>query len=88
MFQDRCFNCLSYSHRVATCRLPRRCLRCHGFRHIARECKRLRSAAKGGDLPCCSIRDINSSASLHVTRGDQIVSDGAVQGAANGAGSI
>ncbi|RLN07983.1 hypothetical protein C2845_PM11G04000 [Panicum miliaceum] len=37
--RDRCFNCLSYSHHVATCRLPRRCLRCHGFRHLARECK-------------------------------------------------
>jgi hypothetical protein len=37
-----CFNCLSYSHRVATCRLPRRCLRCRGFRHIARDCRRPR----------------------------------------------
>ena len=88
MLHNRCFNRLSYSHCVVTCRLPRRCLRCHGFGHLARECKRLRSTAKGGDLPCCSIRDINSSASLHVTRDDQIVSDGAVQGAANGAGSI
>ncbi|CAN6330825.1 unnamed protein product [Urochloa humidicola] len=39
----RCLNCLSYSHRVATCRLPRRCLRCHGFRHLARECRRPRA---------------------------------------------
>ncbi|CAL4950708.1 unnamed protein product [Urochloa decumbens] len=37
---DRCFKCLSFTHRVATCRLPRRCLRCHGFRHIARDCTR------------------------------------------------
>jgi len=28
---------------VATCRLPRRCLRCRGFGHIARDCKRPRS---------------------------------------------
>jgi hypothetical protein len=41
--QDICFNCLSYSHRVATCRLPRRCLRCHSLSHLARECKRSRS---------------------------------------------
>ena len=88
MFQDRCFNCLSYSHRVATCRLPQRCLRCHGFRHIARECKRLRSTVKGGDLPCCPVRGINSSASQHATRGDQMVSDGAVRGAATGTGRI
>ncbi|KAG2566697.1 hypothetical protein PVAP13_7NG175551 [Panicum virgatum] len=88
VFRDRCFNCLSYSHRVATCRLPWHCLRCHGFRHIARECKRLRSAAKGGDPPCCPVRGINSSASQHATRGDQMVSGGAVRGAATGAGKI
>ncbi|CAL5067956.1 unnamed protein product [Urochloa decumbens] len=40
---DRCFKCLSFTHRVATCRLPRRCLRCHGFRHIARDCTRPRA---------------------------------------------
>ena len=28
---------------MATCRLPRRCLRCRGFGHIARDYKRLRS---------------------------------------------
>ena len=28
---------------MATCRLPRHCLRCHGFGHIARDCKRPRS---------------------------------------------
>ena len=36
-------NCLSFNHRVATCRLPRRCLRCHGFRHLARDCRRPRA---------------------------------------------
>ena len=41
--RDRCLNCLSYSHRIATCHLPLRCLRCRGFQHIARDCKRLRS---------------------------------------------
>lgn len=44
MLWGRCFNCPSYSHKVATSRLPRRCLRCHGFRHLARDCKRLRRA--------------------------------------------
>ncbi|CAN6214543.1 unnamed protein product [Urochloa humidicola] len=43
----RCLNCLSYSHRVATCKLPRRCLRCHGFRHLARDCDRPRYAPTG-----------------------------------------
>ena len=38
--EGRCFNCLSYSHKVATCRLPTRCLRCRGFRHHAKSCKR------------------------------------------------
>lgn len=36
----RCLNCLSYSHRVGTYRLPRRCIRCHRFRHLAKDCKR------------------------------------------------
>lgn len=40
--RDRCLNCLSYSHKIATCRLPLRCLRCHEFRHFARDCKRSR----------------------------------------------
>ncbi|CAN6268671.1 unnamed protein product [Urochloa humidicola] len=39
----RCLNCLSYNHRVVTCRLPRRCLRCRGFRHLARDCRRPRT---------------------------------------------
>jgi hypothetical protein len=34
-FHGRCFNCLSLSHHVATCRLPRRCLRCRGLGHLA-----------------------------------------------------
>jgi hypothetical protein len=35
----KCFNCLSSAHRVATCKLPQRCLRCKGLRHVARDCK-------------------------------------------------
>jgi hypothetical protein len=35
----RCFNCLSLSHKVATCLLPQCCLRCRGYRHLARDCK-------------------------------------------------
>jgi hypothetical protein len=58
----RCFNCLSYSHWVATYRLPPRCLCCHGFHHLARDYKWPRhataSTAKGGSRPC------------HLARGD------------------
>lgn len=57
---NRCFNCLFYSHRVATCRLSRRCLHCRGFRHLTRECKKPRhaatSAAKDDHWPCHSAR--------------------------------
>ncbi|KAG2550489.1 hypothetical protein PVAP13_9KG339200 [Panicum virgatum] len=45
-FVTDAFNCLSYSHRVATCRLPWRCLRCRGFGHLAKKCKRLRSGRR------------------------------------------
>jgi hypothetical protein len=48
---DGCFNCLFYSHRVATCRLPRCCLRCHRFGHLARDYKTSKSAPKGGGMP-------------------------------------
>ncbi|CAL4938094.1 unnamed protein product [Urochloa decumbens] len=45
--QDRCLNCLSYGHRIATCRLPVRCRRCHGTYHIAKDCRRSRSPTDG-----------------------------------------
>lgn len=45
--RDRCLICLSYNHRLATCRAPLRCLRCHGLRHLARDCKRGRSPGVG-----------------------------------------
>ncbi|EEC81421.1 hypothetical protein OsI_24675 [Oryza sativa Indica Group] len=41
--QDRCLDCLSSAHRIATCRLPVRCRRCMGLNHLARDCKRPRS---------------------------------------------
>jgi hypothetical protein len=41
----RCFNCMSYPHLVATCRLPWRCLRCCGLHHLTRDCRCLRHAA-------------------------------------------
>ncbi|CAN6197587.1 unnamed protein product [Urochloa humidicola] len=41
--RDRCLNCLSYSHRVATCRLPPRCRLCHKLRHLAWQCPLSRS---------------------------------------------
>jgi hypothetical protein len=87
--RDRCFNCLSYSHRVASCRLPRRCLYYHNFRYLARDCKRsstTTSVAKGGNLPRHSAYD-NSSASQHAPHGGPPSSDGAAQGAMAGTGS-
>ncbi|CAN6194783.1 unnamed protein product [Urochloa humidicola] len=48
---DRCLNCLSYTHRIATCRLPRRCRRCLGFRHIAKDCRRSCSPTTGQQRP-------------------------------------
>ena len=84
-FCDRCFNCLSFSHRVATCQLPRHCLRCRGFRHLAKNYRRPRpastSAAKDANLPWYSARD-NPPASQHAPHGD---AEGAAQGAVGGA---
>jgi hypothetical protein len=37
---QKCFNCLSIVHRVVNSKLPSHCLRCRGFRHLARDCKR------------------------------------------------
>ena len=48
--EDRCLNCLSTAHRVATCRRPPRCFSCHGVNHFARDCKRPR-ATGGGQAP-------------------------------------
>jgi hypothetical protein len=39
-FAERCLNCLSYKHKVATCSRPMRCFHCLGFWHLARDCKR------------------------------------------------
>ena len=36
--------CLSTGHHVAMCRMPLRCLWCHGFRRLARDCRRPRHA--------------------------------------------
>jgi len=46
--RGRCLNCLSWKHRVATCRLPCRCLRCNGLGHLARACKRPRTVPAPG----------------------------------------
>ena len=82
-FCDRCFNCLSYSHRVATCQLPRHC---RGFRHLARDRRRPRpastSAMKGANLPRHSGRD-NPPASHHAAHGG---AEGAAPGDMGGAG--
>jgi len=81
----KCFNCLSYSHRVATCRLPRRCLRCHGFAHLARDCRWTRhvvaSATTGGDRPWHPARGSNPSASQHAPRAVGAASSAASAGA-------
>ncbi|CAO2146509.1 unnamed protein product [Urochloa humidicola] len=42
VLDGRCLNCLSFKHRVASCRQPSRCLRCHGLRHRAKDCTRPR----------------------------------------------
>ncbi|CAL5045620.1 unnamed protein product [Urochloa decumbens] len=52
----RCFNCLSYSHRVATCKLSRRCLRCHGLHHIAKDCPRPRGYDRRAGQAACATR--------------------------------
>jgi hypothetical protein len=38
----KCLNCLSTAHMVAICKLPPRCLRCKGFRHLTRDYKQQR----------------------------------------------
>lgn len=43
--RDKCLNCLSRNHRIATCRRLLRCLRCLGYHHYARDCKRPRKPA-------------------------------------------
>ncbi|XP_066318321.1 uncharacterized protein [Miscanthus floridulus] len=68
---DRCFNCLSYSHRVATCWLPRRCLRCRGFGHLVKDYRRRAastSVAVGADLPRYSAR-VDPTSSQHAPHG-------------------
>ncbi|TVT98160.1 hypothetical protein EJB05_56538, partial [Eragrostis curvula] len=40
----KCLNCMSGTHRIAQCRLPLRCFRCKNLFHLARDCKRPRSA--------------------------------------------
>jgi hypothetical protein len=39
--RGRCYNCLSTSHLVASCRRPTRCLRCFSFGHWAAKCSSL-----------------------------------------------
>ena len=46
--RGKCFNCLSTTHRVATCKLPPRCLRCKGFRHLVRDYKQRRKVPPSG----------------------------------------
>lgn len=41
--RDKCLNCLSTTHRIASCRRALRCLNCHGSNHMAGDCKRPRS---------------------------------------------
>jgi hypothetical protein len=50
-FHGRCFNCLSLSHRVVTCRLPPCCLRCRGLGHLAKDCGRSKATPDGGGRP-------------------------------------
>jgi hypothetical protein len=48
---ERCLNCLSFKHRVASCWQPSRCLRCHSFRHRAKDCTRPRRLVWMAVLP-------------------------------------
>jgi hypothetical protein len=87
--QGRCFKCLSYSHCVATCRLPWCCLRYHGLHHLARECTRPRAMAtaakaKGANLPRQFARG-SHLASQHTPRGSSLSSEGAAPRAVWGA---
>lgn len=45
--RDKCLNCLSRTHRIATCRHLLRCLRCYSYRYFARDCKRPRTPLNG-----------------------------------------
>lgn len=84
VLRDKCFNCFSTSHRVVTCKLPPRCLRCRCFRHLARDCKRLRQrhpgnsavTANGGNQPRHS--GATNSGSQHAISG---IAVGGVMGA-------
>jgi hypothetical protein len=46
-FDGRCLNFLSYNHCVATCRLPRWCIRCHSLHHLSKDYNRPRSDNAG-----------------------------------------
>jgi hypothetical protein len=72
---ERCFNCLSYSHRQATCMRPTRCLRCFNLHHIARDCKRLRTSPTDSStvgvvhLPQCVLHHSAEGSSAVMPRG-------------------
>lgn len=45
--EGRCLICLSFNHRIATCRVDVRYLRWFGYRHMAKDCKRPRTLVLG-----------------------------------------
>jgi len=47
--RDRCLNCLSFNHRIATCRRRLRCHLCHDLWHLARDCTRRRTTNAAGE---------------------------------------
>jgi hypothetical protein len=62
--------------------LPRHCLRCHGYRQLARDCKwprSAKSAMKGGNLPWHSARAYPPAS--QAPHGGPPSSDGAALGA-------
>jgi hypothetical protein len=73
-----CLNCLSYSHRRATCMRPMRCLRCFNLHHIARDCKRLRTSPTSSStagvvhLPRCELRRSDEASSTVMPRGSTV----------------
>lgn len=81
---NRCFNCLSFSHHVATCQMPWRCLRCRGITHIAMDCCRSKAASTGVGCPHYSRID-NPPPSPHAPLNSPSTTERSVMGVVEGA---
>jgi hypothetical protein len=83
-FRDRCFNCLSLLHLVATCWLPPRCLRCRGLSHLAKDYGRSKATPDADDRPRHA-RVGHRPSSLHAPLGGLPTVDGTTIGVVGGA---